>query len=152
LVCVELNKARNEAANILEGKIGTELEDLEMKRAKFKVNIEFCEDNEGACEYKFTANGLDKVEFFDFTQYRGTFKASFQDSFGWEMSRIMLAIKTILADVDEMPTLIFDEIDIGISGKAAQKVGEKLSYIPRDIRLSALHILHRLHAWLTGTI
>jgi DNA repair protein RecN (Recombination protein N) len=131
LVCVELNKARNEAANILEGKIGTELEDLEMKRAKFKVNIEFCEDNEGACEYKFTANGLDKVEFLISPNIGEPLKPLSKIASGGEMSRIMLAIKTILADVDEMPTLIFDEIDIGISGKAAQKVGEKLSYISK---------------------
>ena len=45
------------------------------------------------------------------------------------MSRVMLAVKTILAEVDMIPTMIFDEIDSGISGKAAQKVGEKLSYI-----------------------
>lgn len=130
-VSVELNKARNEAAKTLEGKIGAELEDLEMKRARFKVSIEFCDESEGACEYKFTANGLDKVEFLISPNIGEPLKPLSKIASGGEMSRIMLAIKTILADVDKMPTLIFDEIDIGISGKAAQKVGEKLLYISK---------------------
>ena len=57
------------------------------------------------------------------------------------MSRIMLAIKTILANVDEIPTLIFDEIDIGISGKAAQRVGERLSFISKNHQvISVTHL------------
>ncbi|MHB8063041.1 MAG: DNA repair protein RecN, partial [Ruminiclostridium sp.] len=58
--------------------------------------------------------------------------------------RIMLAIKTILANVDEIPTLIFDEIDTGISGKAAQKVGEKLSYISKNHQVLCVTHLSQL--------
>ena len=60
------------------------------------------------------------------------------------MSRIMLAIKTILANIDEIPTLIFDEIDTGISGKAAQKVGEKLSYISKNHQVLCVTHLSQL--------
>ncbi len=126
-----INFERREAAGILENKIGLELEDLEMKRAQFKVNIEFCDSEEHPGQLKFTAKGLDKVEFLISTNVGEPLKPLSKIASGGEMSRIMLAIKTILADVDEMPTLIFDEIDIGISGKAAQKVGEKLSFISR---------------------
>ncbi len=127
----QINLKRTEAAAILESKIGMELEDLEMKKARFKVNIEFCDSGESADQLKFTAKGLDKVEFLISPNVGEPLKPLSKIASGGEMSRIMLAIKTILADVDEMPTLIFDEIDIGISGKAAQKVGEKLSFISR---------------------
>ncbi len=63
---------------------------------------------------------------------------------GGEMSRIMLAIKTILANVDAIPTLIFDEIDAGISGKAAQRVGEKLSYISKNHQVLCVTHLSQL--------
>ncbi len=127
----QLNEERTEAANILEGKIGAELEDLEMKKALFKVDIEFCDAAQADDGYRFTQNGLDKVEFLISPNVGEPLKPLSKIASGGEMSRIMLAIKTILAGVDEVPTLIFDEIDIGISGKAAQKVGEKLSYISK---------------------
>lgn len=124
-----LNSLRRKAAGVLEAKIADQLEDLEMKRAKFKVDIHF----EGALdqngERRYTSNGLDRVEFLISPNAGEPLKPLSKIASGGEMSRIMLAIKTILADVDMMPTLIFDEIDIGISGKASQKVGEKLSYI-----------------------
>lgn len=127
-----IHSERLRAAGLLEKNIGCELDDLEMKKAKFKVNIEFTEDLQNGSERKYTHNGLDKIEFLISPNAGEPLKPLSKIASGGEMSRIMLAIKTILADVDEMPTLIFDEIDIGISGKAAQKVGEKLSFISKS--------------------
>jgi DNA repair protein RecN (Recombination protein N) len=103
-----------------------------MKKAKFKVNIEFDEQMEINNERKYTQNGLDRIEFLISPNTGEPLKPLSKIASGGEMSRIMLAIKTILADVDEIPTMIFDEIDIGVSGRAAQRVGEKLSFISKN--------------------
>ncbi len=124
-----LHDERNKAARLLEREIAKELEDLEMKKAKFKVNIFFDRPAEGAVDVKFMQNGLDKVEFLISSNPGEPLKPLSKIVSGGEMSRIMLAIKTILASEDNIPTLIFDEIDTGISGRAAQKVGEKLRLI-----------------------
>ena len=65
------------------------------------------------------------------------------------MSRIMLAIKTVLAEHDDIDTLIFDEIDAGISGRTAQAVSEKLHLVAKNTRLFVLRICHRLQQWQT---
>lgn len=129
---VELNAERIKASKILESKISNELDDLEMKKAKFKVEIQFDEGREFNGDRKYMQSGLDRVEFLISPNAGEPLKPLAKIASGGEMSRIMLAIKTILADVDKIPTLIFDEIDIGISGKASLKVGEKLSFISRN--------------------
>ncbi len=151
-----INTERIKAANLLESKIGTQLDDLEMKKARFKVDIQFdtgSTDSGRMSEQltqsatspermgeqlttssgnrKYGTNGLDKIEFLISANAGEPLKPLAKIASGGEMSRIMLAIKTILAEVDKIPTLIFDEIDIGISGKTAQKVGDKLSYLSR---------------------
>ena len=131
-VSVRLNAKRAEAASILEKNISGQLEELEMKKARFKVDIQFDPTAESKSERKYTHNGLDKVEFLISANAGEPLKPLSKIASGGEMSRVMLAIKTILAEVDNIPTMIFDEIDIGISGKAAQKVGEKLSLISRS--------------------
>ncbi|MCX7842775.1 MAG: DNA repair protein RecN [Clostridia bacterium] len=128
----KMNIQRVQASRMLEERIGRELDDLEMKRAKFKVNIEFENGNDIDQERKYGSKGLDRVEFLISPNAGEPLKPLAKIASGGEMSRIMLAIKTILANVDDIPTLIFDEIDIGISGRAAQKVGEKLSYIAKN--------------------
>ena len=130
-ISLMLNSERKSAAKILETSIGEELNELEMKNARFKVSIDFDQMTDTNGNRKFSANGLDKIEFLISPNEGEPLKPLSKIASGGEMSRVMLAIKTILADVDRVPTLIFDEIDIGISGKAAQKVGEKLSYISR---------------------
>lgn len=122
---IELSTIRREIAKVLEERIVKELEDLEMKRTQFKVDFEEIGN-------QYTAKGIDKVEFLISPNAGESLKPLSKIASGGEMSRIMLAIKTILAGVDEIPTLIFDEIDTGISGKVAQKVGQKLSYIARN--------------------
>ena len=119
----EIQQIRVEYAQILSDKINKELQDLEMKNAIFSVNIDK--------EEKFTANGLDKVEFMISTNIGEDKKALSKIASGGEMSRIMLAIKNVLADVDKVSTMIFDEIDTGISGIAANSVSEKLKLIAK---------------------
>lgn len=128
----KLHGERLKACAIMEDRICEELNDLEMKKAAFKVNIHFEDTVDHNGDRKFGNNGLDKVEFLISPNAGEPLKPLSKIASGGEMSRIMLAIKTILANVDNIPTLIFDEIDIGISGVAAQKVGEKLSFISKN--------------------
>ena len=126
---LRLSKERRKAAAVLEESIGQQLDDLEMKKAKFHVDIQFDAGSPEQGARKFMHNGLDTVEFLISANAGEPLKPLARIASGGEMSRIMLAIKTILAEVDRIPTMIFDEIDIGISGTAAQRVGEKLYYI-----------------------
>lgn len=121
----QINKIRNNIADLLSEKINKELVDLEMKNAKFSISVTFNEQNE------FNSNGLDIVEFLISTNIGEDAKPLIKIASGGESSRIMLAIKTVLADSDEVPVLIFDEIDTGISGKAAKSVGEKIKIISK---------------------
>lgn len=131
LLAQKLNSKRVETARILEDKIAKELDDLELKSTRFKVDIQFCNDVGGDGEIKFMKHGLDKVEFLISPNEGEPLRPLARIASGGEMSRIMLALKTILANVDRIPTLIFDELDIGVSGKVSQRIGEKLSYISR---------------------
>ena len=125
IVCNKLNSIRMQFAQVLSDKINNELKDLEMNSAKFNVKIQMLGDN------KFTKGGLDKVEFMICTNTGDEEKQLTKIASGGEMSRVMLAIKTVLADIDEVPILIFDEIDTGISGKAAKSVAEKMKLISK---------------------
>lgn len=122
-ICKITTIMRNEKSCILNEKINKELAELEMKNAKFNAKV--IEDEE------FTCNGKSHVEFVITTNLGEDEKELNKIASGGEMSRIMLAIKTVLSDIDEVPTLIFDEIDTGISGKAANSVGEKLRKIAK---------------------
>ena len=121
--CSVLNKMRSKYSKVLNEKINKELKDLEMKNASFCVDIKYDE----SCN--FNQNGLDDIEFLIATNVGDEAKPLIKIASGGEISRIMLAIKTVLADTDEVPILIFDEIDTGISGKAAKSVGEKIKII-----------------------
>jgi len=118
----EINRIRSKFAINLENKINKELKDLEMKNAKFKVKIEYTENN-------FKQTGSNNVEFLIATNAGEDYKPLIKIASGGEMSRIMLAIKTIFADTDKVSTMVFDEIDTGISGVAAKSVAEKMSKI-----------------------
>ncbi|NLP00596.1 MAG: DNA repair protein RecN [Clostridiaceae bacterium] len=124
--CEVMNKLRKEAAKKLEDGILKELKDLEMPKTQFEVSILSCPE-EG-----FTENGTDKVEFLFSPNMGEQLKPLSKIASGGEMSRVMLAIKTILADIDAIPTLVFDEIDTGVSGKAASKLGEKLRTVAKN--------------------
>ncbi len=120
-LCNLMNEKREKYGIILSEKINNELKDLEMPNACFSIKIEK--------EASFNINGNDKIEFEISTNIGEESKELIKIASGGEMSRIMLAIKTVLADIDEVPILVFDEIDTGISGKAAKAVAEKMKII-----------------------
>ncbi len=120
-LCQNITKARRENAVVLNAKINQELTELEMKNAKFNAKI-IKTDN-------FSNYGKSYVEFVITTNLGEDEKQLNKIASGGELSRIMLAIKTVLSNIDEVPILIFDEIDTGISGKAANSVGIKLKKI-----------------------
>ena len=122
-LCTEITKLRGKYARQLNERINKELYELDMKSAKFSANI--TQDSE------FTENGLSHIEFMITTNAGEEEKPLGKIASGGEMSRIMLGIKTVLADIDEVPVLIFDEVDTGISGKTANTVGEKLREIAK---------------------
>lgn len=122
-IASNMHQIREKYGVILEEKINNELLDLEMINAKFSVKLEYNMEN------KFGINGLDKVEFMISTNIGEDEKPLAKIASGGEMSRIMLAIKNVLADCDNVSTMVFDEIDTGISGKAANSVSEKLKMI-----------------------
>lgn len=123
-LCTEMNLIREKYATIISNKINLELKDLDMGNATLRVAIEKLDN--------FNSNGLNKVEFMVCTNKGEEEKELCKIASGGEMSRIMLAIKTVLAEVDKVSTLVFDEIDTGISGKAAKAVGEKLKAISNN--------------------
>lgn len=124
-IAIKMNAIRCKYAKELSSKINNELKELEMKNAEFVINIEYSKEN------NFTKNGLDKVEFLISTNIGEEAKSLIKIASGGEMSRIMLAIKNVLADIDKIPVIIFDEIDTGISGVAANVTGDKIKKISR---------------------
>jgi len=136
--CFSLSQKRHEAADELEKSVLTQLSQLGMKNAKFKIQIEAKPDQAGIVEqdsihYKTWNHGIDQVEFFIAANPGDNLKPLARVASGGEISRIMLALKSSLAKIDKIPVLIFDEIDNGISGRIAQAVGLSLK------RLSKTH-------------
>ncbi len=121
LLCEKLSERRKQAASGLAEKIRRSLLDLNFLDVEFEISFRKLD--------KYTAHGFDEVEFLISTNPGESVKPLGMVASGGELSRIMLAIKTVLADTDDVPTLIFDEIDTGISGRTAQKVSEKLAVI-----------------------
>ena len=121
-IAEKISEIRKKNAQELSKKIKDELIDLEMKNAKINVKVEY-KINE------FYEDGKDQVEIFIKTNVGENENKLTQIASGGEMSRIMLAIKKVLAEVDKMPIMIFDEIDTGISGKTAKSVASKLKSI-----------------------
>ena len=121
--CDRLSQIRRAAAEKMERQIVRALSELNFLQVQFEIAFRTMDH--------FSENGTDQVEFLISTNPGEEVKPLVQVASGGELSRIMLAIKTVLADVDRIPTLIFDEIDTGISGRTAQYVSEKLAYISR---------------------
>ena len=134
----KLSEKRKIIALDLEKKIALELSELNMDRIVFKINFEKKHD--------FSNNGLDKIEFLISTNPGEDLKPLSRIVSGGEMSRIMLGFKSIIADNDKMPTLIFDEIDTGISGRTAQIVGEKIKKISKNHQVISISHLPQIVA------
>ncbi len=115
-----LTEARRRAAKVFAEAVGAQLSFLDMPRVRLDVSIE---------PASMTASGADKVEFLLSANPGEPPRPLAKIASGGELSRIMLALKSVMASADDIPTLIFDEIDSGISGNAAAKVGYKLRHI-----------------------
>ena len=135
----KISNIRKKGADKLSANINNELEDLEMKNAKINVKVQYMED-------EFYKNGKDIVKFYITTNLGEYEKELSKIASGGEMSRTMLAIKKVLADTDNMPILIFDEIDTGISGKAANSVANKLKAISKKHQVICISHLPNIAA------
>ncbi|MDP2892457.1 MAG: DNA repair protein RecN [Bacillota bacterium] len=131
-ITLELSEKRRHFAQLFTGKVLEQLSELGLEKSKFEAVFSETPSFEKACEGAFTAKGFDEVEFFITTNVGEPVKPLSKVASGGEMSRIMLAIKNIAADLDDIPSMIFDEIDTGISGRIAQVVAEKLFSISMD--------------------
>jgi DNA repair protein RecN (Recombination protein N) len=129
-VGADLSARRREAAERLARGIEAQLAELSMARARFGTDIALRDDAEGAYldqrRVAFDATGLDRVEFLVAPNVGEGLKPLVRIASGGETSRLMLALKTVLAQADRTPTLIFDEIDSGIGGRVGAVVGQKL--------------------------
>ena len=121
----QISNIRKKYAQELSKKINKELLELEMKNAKINVKVEYKEK-------EYFENGKDDVKFLISTNIGENESELAKIASGGEISRIMLAIKKVLAEADNVPVLIFDEIDTGISGKAGKSVAEKMKSISKN--------------------
>ena len=135
-LAAELSRQRLRASRELAKAVERELADLNMKHARFAVALEQVADPEGlplqddrpdAPRYAFEATGVDKVTFLISPNPGEPLKPLAKIASGGEMSRLLLALKTVLSRADKVGTLIFDEIDVGIGGRSGGVVGAKLA-------------------------
>ena len=122
-----LSGIRMKIAENLQNTVDIQLSDLNMENAKFKVEIIKKEE--------ITAHGTDNAEFLITTNVGETFKPLAKIASGGEISRIMLALKSVFSEVDNISVLIFDEIDTGISGETVRRVAEKLRELSRNTQI-----------------
>jgi len=149
---LSLSQKRQEAARALETGVERELEDLNMAGARFAVDFQRQPDpggimlDNGEC-VAFDAQGIDRIEFLIAPNPGEGLKPLVKIASGGETSRLMLAIKNVLAQADNIPTLIFDEIDQGIGGRVGMVVGEKLWQLARRHEVLCVTHLPQLAAF-----
>lgn len=119
----KISSSRKELAGMLSTAVTKELEKLELPKSRFSISVEPCNMND---------NGVDRVEFLISTNVSETLKPLAKTASGGEISRVMLAIKTIFAQADKTNTVIFDEIDTGISGVASQAVADSIANLAQS--------------------
>lgn len=133
-----LSKARKEQAAILEQAVEQGLRELNFADVRFQIHFERLE--------AYTGNGIDDVEFMISLNPGQPLRPLKDVASGGELSRIMLAIRTVMARRDDIETLIFDEIDVGISGRTAQKVSEKMALIGKTHQVICITHLAQIAA------
>lgn len=152
----DLSQERTEAALHLALAMEEQLNDLNMRRARFQVEILHVPDEQGipvtiqdqpVQNYACDQTGIDRVQFLIAPNPGEPFKPLTKIASGGETSRLMLALKTILAGADATPTLIFDEIDAGISGRSGQVVGEKLWQLTQNHQVICVTHLPQIAAF-----
>ena len=139
LLCKKISDARRKGARGLSEKLKEALVDLNFLDVRFEIDVRSDEE-------KITARGYDDVEFMISTNPGEELRPLDQIASGGELSRIMLALKTVVADKDDISTLIFDEIDAGISGKTAWKVSQKLGELSREHQIICITHLPQIAA------
>ncbi len=137
----ELTECRRDAAKRLEERISGELKDLSMPSVRFRVSVEPTESALG-----FDRTGGDTVRFLISANAGMELGRISKIASGGELSRIMLAMKTAFSDSDPVETMVFDEIDTGVSGIAAQRVGEKMSDLSRGKQVLCITHLPQIAA------
>ncbi|HHU18295.1 MAG TPA: DNA repair protein RecN [Clostridiales bacterium] len=140
-VCKKLTAVRKKIAKDIEKRVNEELAELNFKDTNFSVHF-YENDN-----LKYTPDGMDKIEFLIITNKGENPKPLSKIASGGEVSRIMLAFKKIIADFDFIPTMIFDEIDVGISGVTASIVGKKLLDISKNHQIICITHLPQIAAF-----
>jgi DNA repair protein RecN (Recombination protein N) len=148
---LSLSAKRTEAAKKLSKEVIGQLKDLGMEKADFKTEVVQTPDVEGLVDLKkqrqkTEATGIDQVRFLISPNPGEELKPLARIASGGEISRVMLAIKTILAEADAVPVLVFDEIDAGIGGKVAEAVGRKLKEIGRKRQVLCITHLPQIAA------
>jgi len=133
----ELRKSRVHAATLLSERILYELAQLDMPKVQFDCNF---------TETGLSANGADSVAFYMSANAGEALKPLSKVASGGELARIMLAMKNVLAERDDIGTLIFDEVDTGVSGRAAQRVAEKLRSVAANKQVLCVTHLPQLAA------
>jgi DNA repair protein RecN (Recombination protein N) len=133
----KLSQARLKAKAQFEPRLNREFLALGMPKARIEVGIELLEQADGLFEdqgrcYRLDAQGIDDIEFLFSANPGEELKPLRKVASGGELSRIMLALKSVLSDTDPVPVLVFDEIDTGISGRIAEAVGEKLARLAKE--------------------
>lgn len=155
-IAQELSAQRKESAHYLALAMEAQLDDLNMRRARFQVEMLQVPDEHGVPAsvdgqpeqlYACDLTGIDRVQFLIAPNPGEPFKPLTKIASGGETSRLMLALKTILAGADATPTLIFDEIDAGISGRSGQVVGEKLWQLTRNHQIICVTHLPQIAAF-----
>lgn len=138
----QLSDTRKDAAVRLARQIESELGDLHMSRTRFEVRIERTEHKDGVLvdgvRWAISRDGWDYVEFMISANPGEPLRSLGRVASGGELSRIMLALKSIFAQVDRIPVLVFDEVDTGVSGRAAQAIAEKLSALSRNCQVFSI--------------
>lgn len=146
-----LSRERRGTAKRLENGIETQLKNLQMKNARFQVNFALTPDTDGleldGQRVAFDATGADKVEFLIETNPGEGLKPLVKIASGGETSRLMLALKHVLAEADQIPTLVFDEIDQGIGGRVGVIVGQMLWQLGRKHQVMCVTHLPQLAAY-----
>ena len=143
----ELSEKRRNAAEELSEKISSEIRFLDMEKVKFTVEVSNLYDEKR--DVLFTKDGIDRVEFLVSTNPGEPPKPLSKIASGGEAARILLAIKCVLTSADNIETLIFDEIDTGVSGKTSQKIGLKLRELSKSLQI--LCITHSAQVAATAT-
>ena len=142
-VCEKLSSKRRYYAKIIEEKVLLELEQLGFKNCKFKIRFK---DFPTIEEANYNKNGLDDLEFLFSANAGEDLKSLSKTISGGEMSRFMLAIKNVFANCFDTTTLVFDEVDTGISGEIGQKVAERLARLSKSFQLICITHLCQVSA------